>query len=281
LQTAHEHALFFENRKGENLFGMLHRPERQTASDLAVVFCHPISWEKQFSYRAYSQFSRHLAGAGYTSFRFDAFGFGESDGELVDATVRSQVEDTLAAIDCVRNSTECTRFVLLGARFGGAIASLAAAESPDVDALILISPVVNGEAYWKEMVRFCRFGRMKLGQPLISTKQLAADLDSKGCAEIDGDLFGRGFVEELRAIDLTRQAQPFKGACLLSELASGGADRASFEALVDVLNKGGADVTSSFAEPKDFWIMQTRYEGYLPKQLYRRTSKWLGEVRPQ
>lgn len=281
MQTAHEQALFFENRKNDHLFGILHRPQGREASDLGVVFCHPIGWEKQFSYRAYSQFSRHLARAGYASFRFDAFGFGDSDGELVDATVRSQVEDALDAIAWMRDSTECTRFVLVGARFGAAIASLAAAETPDVEGLVLISPVVNGEVYWKDMVRFSRFGRMKLGQKPIGMKQLVADLASKGAAEIDGDLFGKRFVEELRAIDLTRQAGSFKGPCLLRELASGGADRESFEALVESLNGHGADVTASFEEPKEFWIMQTRYEGHLPKDLYQRTTGWLGEVRPR
>jgi uncharacterized protein len=280
LQTAHEQALFFENRRRENLFGILHRPQ-VNASDLAVVFCHPIGWEKQFSYRAYSQFSRHLAGAGYTSFRFDAFGFGDSDGDLVDATVHSQVEDTLDAIEWVRNATECTRFVLAGVRFGAAIASLAAEEASGVEGLVLMSPVVNGEVYWKDMVRFSRFGRMKLGQKPIGMKALVADLESKGAAEIDGDLFGRRFVDELRAIDLTSQAESFKGPYLLSELASGGADRENFEALTQVLRARGADVTATLDEPKEFWIMQTRYEGYLPKELYQKTTGWLGGVNPR
>jgi pimeloyl-ACP methyl ester carboxylesterase len=271
-----EQAQFFENRRGEQLFGILHRPRVQKHSDLGIVFCHPISWEKQFSYRAYSQFSRHLADAGYTSFRFDAAGFGDSDGEFVDATVNSQVQDVIDALEWLRDAAGCKRFVLIGARLGAAIAALTAIETPAVEGLVLVSPVVSGEAYWKELLRFSRFGRMTLGQKLIRKSDLVKQLEDDGAAEIDGELFGHGFVEELRAIDLLSHQQAFEGSCLLSELKSGGSSRERYEAFADSLNQRGATVSASFDEPKEFWVATTRYAGYLPKNLYQRTVEWLG-----
>jgi pimeloyl-ACP methyl ester carboxylesterase len=278
LQTTHEHAEFFKNRKNNKLFGILHRPKQQADPNLGIVFCHPVSWEKQYSYRAYSQFSRYLGNAGYTSVRFDAYGFGDSDGDLVEATIQSQIEDTLDAIEWFRKSTGCTRYILVGVRLGAAIAALVAREASNVEGLAMVSPVVNGESYWKEWLRITRLGRMTLGQTMFKTKDLIAQLEREGAIEIDGELVSQKLVGELRNIDLANQLADFNGSCFLSELTWGGSDRQHFDALVGVLNERGTPVSAEFKEQKEFWVLKSRYEGYLPHDLYRRTAAWLKEL---
>jgi exosortase A-associated hydrolase 2 len=278
LQTSQEHAEFFRNRNNKRLFGIFHRPQQPADPELGIVFCHPVSWEKQYSYRAYSQFSRHLANAGYASVRFDSYGFGDSEGDLVEATIQSQVEDTLDAVEWFRKSTGCTRYILVGVRLGAAIAALAARQIPNVEGLAMVSPVVNGESYWKEWLRITRLGRMTLGQKFGKSSELNAQLEREGAIEIDGELVGHKLVKELRTIDLPSQLEEFKGSCFLSELTWGGSDRPQFEALVSALNGRGNRVAAEFKEPKEFWVLKSRYEGYLPHDLYKRTAAWLEEL---
>lgn len=278
MQNNHEHAEFFRNRKDKRLFGILQRPQHHDDTKPAIVFCHPVSWEKQYSYRAYTQFSRHLGKAGYTTLRFDAYGFGDSEGDLVEATIQSQVEDTLDAIEWLRESTGCTRYILVGVRLGAAIAALTALESSGVEGLAMVSPVVSGENYWKEWLRITRLGRMTLGQKMFKTRDLIAQLEREGAIEIDGELVSRELVNELKDIDLTNQLSDFAGSCYMSELTWGGSDRTSFDALVGALNERGTAVTAEFKEPKEFWVLKSRYEGYLPQDLYRRTAAWLQEL---
>ena len=278
MNNNHEHAEFFQNRKGKRLFGILQRPQQQMTSRPGIVFCHPVSWEKQYSYRAYTQFSRYLGNAGYPTLRFDAYGFGDSEGDLVEATIRSQVEDTLDAIEWFRESTGCDRYIFVGVRLGAAIAALAAQEVPNVEGLTLVSPVINGESYWKEWLRITRLGRMSLGQKFFKTSEVNARLERDGSIEIDGELVSQALVKELRSIDLTELLSDFDGNCYMSELTWGGSDRDRFEELVDVLNKGGTRVAAEFGEQKEFWVLKSRYEGYLPHDLYRRTAAWLEEL---
>jgi pimeloyl-ACP methyl ester carboxylesterase len=278
MQNTHEHAEFFKNRKAQRLFGILQQPQQQSDSKPGIVFCHPISWEKQYSYRAYTQFSRYLGKAGYPTVRFDAYGFGDSDGDLVEATIQSQVEDTLDAIEWLRESAGCTRFILVGVRLGAAIAALTAREASNVEGLAMVSPVINGESYWKEWLRITRLGRMTLGQTLFKTKDLIAQLEREGAIEIDGELVSKELVKELKTIDLASQLDNFEGRCFLSELTWGGSDRTNFDALVGVLNARGTPVAAEFKEQKEFWVLKSRYEGYLPHDLYKRTAAWLEEL---
>lgn len=277
LQAYSEHAEFFENRNRAKLFGIQHHPDANLDPEIGVVFCHPISWEKQFSYRCYAEYSRYLAAKGFTSMRFDAFGFGDSEGDLVDATMESLIEDVQDAIERLRTTADCSRFVLIGARLGATVAALAAARQPAVTGLVLVSPVLDGKAYWKEMIRFSRFARMSQGQALVSSKSIDARLQSEGCAELDAEQFSKRFVEELNAVDLLGGDLDFRGSCMLRELTTGGSPHKEIERFADRLKAGGAEVSASFDEPKPFWLMSSRYEGYVPRELFRRTAGWLSE----
>jgi pimeloyl-ACP methyl ester carboxylesterase len=282
LQTTHEQAKFFVNRQGANLFSIMHEPRgEKRVENTGIVFCHPVGWEKQYSYRAYAQFGRHLADSGYYCLRFDAQGFGDSDGELVDATIASQVDDTLDAIELLREETSCTRFVLIGVRLGAAVAALAAVDDSvreNIDGLVLVSPVTNGKNYWREWLRSMRLGRMSLGQSSVKTSELLAMLECEGAVEMDGEFVSRSFVEDLKSVDLASQISAFRGACLISELQSGGSDPKNLDSLVNALKARDVRVSSSRAEPKEFWVLKSRYEGYLPRDLYGRTREWLEEV---
>lgn len=277
MQVNGETAAFFPNRNGAKLFGMVHRPRVSNGSNVGAVFCHPMGWEKTFSYRAYVEFSRFLALRGVSSCRFDAFGFGDSDGDSEDATIRSQVDDVLAAIEWLGATVGCSRFVLIGVRLGAAIAALAAESHKAVEGLVLVSPVVKGGDYWKEWIGFSQFGRMSLGQSPLDPQTIPSRLEAEGAVEIDGEMVGRRFVEELCAIDLTTQETSFRGKWFLSELNSKRTQRKSFDAYAAALMGQGMDVTVSVDGLREFWVIKSQYESYVPRKLFMQTAQWLSK----
>lgn len=275
MQQMLEDATFFENRAGHRLFGVINVPHVRNDSRTGVVFCHPMSWEKQNSCLAYVHFCRHLARAGYPSIRFDSLGFGDSEGDIFAATIQTQVSDSIDALERLRESSGCSKFVFVGVRSGAAIAALAASQTASVSGLVMVCPVVTGEAYWKDLLRFSRLGKMTLGQQLTSTKDLLAELERTGKIEVDGETLSLTHVNELRGIDLIHQVLHFRGRCLVRELPSGGFGRKALISMIEAFTERGIEVSASFDEPREFWMAKSRYSGYLPTGLFRRTIDWL------
>jgi dipeptidyl aminopeptidase/acylaminoacyl peptidase len=76
------------------------------------------------------------------SYRIDTFAHGESDGTFAELTLTEGVNDVLEAIEYVK-SLGYKNIGLFGTSYGGCLALLAAAKSPDVKVLALKSPVSN------------------------------------------------------------------------------------------------------------------------------------------
>lgn len=81
-----------------------------------------------------------LNAGGISTFRFDFFGHGESEGRFEQITVSEAVRDSLAAVKYVRE-TGYRRIGLVGSSFGGLAAILASPQVPGLCFLALKSPV--------------------------------------------------------------------------------------------------------------------------------------------
>jgi alpha-beta hydrolase superfamily lysophospholipase len=132
------------------LFGWLH--PASTASPVGLVVCNPFGYEAVCAHRSLRHFCEAAAAAGVPALRFDYDGTGDSAGhdrepERLQAWVRSVQH----AADFLRAQTGVERVVLLGVRLGALVATLAAVERDDVDALIAIAPVVAGKAHLREL----------------------------------------------------------------------------------------------------------------------------------
>ncbi len=117
--------------------GILSEPSRD-AGRLMVVLCHGFGTSKDS--RTYLRLEEQLFLAGISTFRFDFFGHGESEGRFAEITVSEAVNDVLAAINQVKDAG-CRRIGLVGSSFGGLAALVAAPQVPDLCLLALKSPV--------------------------------------------------------------------------------------------------------------------------------------------
>lgn len=126
----------FENRRGETLFGTFHRPIEGLSSRIPVVLLAPGVKMRVGPGRLYVPLTDALTAMGHSVLRFDFSGLGDSDGvvnesELIDvyrSVERGRyIEDTLDAIDWIRERERSDR-VMLGGLCGGALTALLAAE---------------------------------------------------------------------------------------------------------------------------------------------------------
>jgi pimeloyl-ACP methyl ester carboxylesterase len=129
------------------LYGVHHEPVSRELRQSAVLICYPFAREYMRCHRALVRFCDRLAGSGYHCLRFDYFGTGDSAGENGDGNVDEWINNTRSAAQELRHLSGLEKITIVGVRLGAAIALLAAAEDPKVEALVLWDPVVDGNRY--------------------------------------------------------------------------------------------------------------------------------------
>lgn len=125
----------FVNRNGINLAGILEKisPEDK----FIVVLCHGLNSNKNS--RKYIDLANMLAKRNISSFRFDFFSHGDSDGEFNDFTFEEGKENIVDAIHFLK-SKGFSEFILFGNSFGGICTLEAATELSALKAIALSAP---------------------------------------------------------------------------------------------------------------------------------------------
>ena len=112
----------FDNGRGQRLAAIIDRPvdDRPIAT---AILAHCFTCSK--SYKAVRHISRALAAEGFAVLSFDFTGLGESEGEFVETSFSSNVDDLVAAAEFLEDSYGAPS-VLIGHSLGGAAAIMAA-----------------------------------------------------------------------------------------------------------------------------------------------------------
>ena len=93
--------IFFKNSKGSKLCGILSNPTSQKEKSI-IILCHGFSTSKEG--RTYVRLEQILNGSGISTFRFDFFGHGESEGKFEEITTSEAVDDIQNAIRFLKES---------------------------------------------------------------------------------------------------------------------------------------------------------------------------------
>jgi len=123
----------FQNDVGEQLAGLLERPEGPIAA--VALFAHCFTCSKDIA--AASRISRALAANGMAVLRFDFTGLGHSEGEFANTNFSSNVSDLRRAADALRERLQAPQ-LLVGHSLGGAAVLAVAADIPEVKAVVTI-----------------------------------------------------------------------------------------------------------------------------------------------
>ncbi len=129
--------LVFKNDGGDKLYGIISNPSGIKTNPV-IIFCHGFGssmWSKK-----YVNFEKILNENNISTFRFDFFAHGESEGKFEEITVSEAVNDIENAISFLKG-LGYSRFGLVGSSFGGLASIIVASKTSDLYLLCLISPV--------------------------------------------------------------------------------------------------------------------------------------------
>lgn len=182
--------LEFTGGAGVKLAGALYRPASGVDVMGSALLAHCFTCSKDLFTTV--RIAKGLAGGGYLTLTFDFTGLGDSDGELANTTVATNVSDiTAAAVALIkRGAGPC---VLIGHSLGGAVAVLAASRLRTVTAVVAVASPAS-VAHVKH---------------LFSPDALV-QIRSEGAAEVNVGpnpvRLGRDFLDDLRRHDVTAAA---------------------------------------------------------------------------
>lgn len=129
--------LFFENTKGNKLCGILANPTSDKEKPV-MILCHGFNTSKD-SYTNV-RLEKILSEQGISTFRFDFFAHGESEGTLEEITISEAIDDVLNAVRFLKE-LGYSKIGLVGSSFGGMASVIAASKTDDLLILALKSPV--------------------------------------------------------------------------------------------------------------------------------------------
>lgn len=133
--------LFFKNSRGKRLCGVLSNPTYRREKPV-IILCHGLKSSKES--QTYLRLEKILNKAEISTFRFDFYGHGESDGKFDELNpseaANEEVDDVQNAIKFLKE-TGYEKIGLMGSSFGGMASIMAASASNDVFLLALKSPV--------------------------------------------------------------------------------------------------------------------------------------------
>jgi len=125
--------IYFKNSKGDRLCGIL-----SAAGEPLAILCHGLCSSKES--RTSRRLEEILNRNGISTFRFDFFGHGESDGRLEDLTISEAVDDVMNAVLFLKGRGY-SKVGLFGSSFGGLATLISASRVHDLLFLALKSPV--------------------------------------------------------------------------------------------------------------------------------------------
>lgn len=162
-------AITFENRTGETLFGTLHLPPETDITRPIIVLLSPGVKMRVGPHRLYNRMTESFNGLGFSVFKFDFAGLGDSEGELNrkllaevynDTESGSFVNDSLDALKWLEKEHGHQTFILAGLCGGAITGILTAKEDKRAVGLISLGMTVTLAMGWGDRARFASQGEL-------------------------------------------------------------------------------------------------------------------------
>lgn len=147
-----EEKVYFKDQEGVNLCGVISNPTSDKTKPI-IIFCHGFASSKES--HTYQSLGDILNKNNISTFKFDFWGHGESEGKFEEITVSKAVKEALSAISFIKKQGY-SKIGLMGSSFGGLVSIITASKNNDLFVLTLKSPVSSfGESMdygkWKEI----------------------------------------------------------------------------------------------------------------------------------
>jgi len=266
-------ASYIVNRRGARL--LVHEtPATEDRLAIAII-CPPFSEEKQKSYRAHYHLARMLAERGVACYRFDYAGCGDSDGDFIDTTIDSMVDDTCDTIEYIRGMAAADKVYIIGTRLGATIATLAAERQSELAGLGLLFPVINGSRYWADVLRQQQMADLSAGLKPAPRSRLAEHLREHGCVEIESNLVSSAMVQQLSDLNLCETTPRIHCRVFSACLRSDKKNQLELANLLVRFQNLACSTEQFVSDEEEFWTLRAMYGNYLPIATSESVLKWL------
>lgn len=139
---------FTLGEKGKRIFGIVERPATGKSFPTVLMF-HGFTGEHIVSTFKFPRLSRRLVEKGIATVRFDFRGSGDSEGEFSEMSPLTELRDAEEVYSFVRSREWCSdRLGVIGYSLGGMVGSLFAGRHPEIEALLLWSPVIMNQEFF-------------------------------------------------------------------------------------------------------------------------------------
>jgi esterase/lipase len=136
--------IIITNSRDQKLSAFLHKPTNQI--NKIIIITHSFKGDKDYQ-PIIGDFSRHICDEGYAVLRFDCWGSGESDGEFIDSSITTQIEDLKDVIQYAKQ-LGYTDICLIGLSLGTTDSIMAYDKS--IKCMVLWSPVFQHEHLYED-----------------------------------------------------------------------------------------------------------------------------------
>ncbi len=132
------------NSRKQSLSALLHEPTNQT--NKLIIITHSFKGDKDYQ-PIMGDFSHHICEEGYAVLRFDCWGSGESDGEFINSSITTQIEDLKDVIQYAK-TLGYTNICLIGLSLGTTDLIMAYDES--IKCIVMWSPVFQHDHLYED-----------------------------------------------------------------------------------------------------------------------------------
>ncbi|PIY80285.1 MAG: hypothetical protein COY80_03675 [Candidatus Pacebacteria bacterium CG_4_10_14_0_8_um_filter_42_14] len=214
--------------------GILENPK----SAKIVILAHGFTGDLRGPDHIFEKLSKKLEKLGYATLRFSFRGTPPSEGEYINTTVSSQVEDLKKVVEHTR-SLGYTDIALLGESMGGSIVARA------------YDQLIKAVVFWYPALDFVDTSFRKYLTSEIQTK-----IRKQGYFLEEGYKIGKQFVDEIPSINLYREAGEIKCPVLF---VHGDKDR-------DVPHQQSEKAFQKANDPKEIHIIKDADHCFITKQ---------------
>ncbi|MGQ0670441.1 MAG: serine aminopeptidase domain-containing protein [Actinomycetota bacterium] len=231
------------------------------------VICHSYGLEQLNLQPLEVPLARQLAASGHSVLRYHSQGYGDSELPPEHISLRSHVDDALDAVRLLAASTSVSSVGLIGARFGGTVAAMAAealaSEEIAASALVLWEPVVDGRRYMRSLLRLGLLTELvSKGRATESAREPEDMLREAGILDVQGFPLRLEVFEEVSAVDLAKAVFSFRGDSLVVQISKTSGERPDLQRLVSRFAEiGGTSTCEVLLDRKADKFGQPRFVG--------------------
>jgi pimeloyl-ACP methyl ester carboxylesterase len=224
--------------------GVLSRPLRDPLP-FGWVVCHSLGLEQIHLGRLEVIAARQLSVAGFWVLRYHGRGYGDSEGDPDGISLSSHLACAADAVELMRGVDGVEKVGAMGARFGGAVATLAA-DQLALSGLVLWDPVIKGAQYMRDFLRTRLFSDMVIKAEAggaSDMNEIRQELSIQGWADIKGFRLTSQAHDEISGLDLTTDVARYEGPSLVVGLSRTGEPSQQLTRFVGHLRALGGDCT--------------------------------------